>query len=429
MSRLHWCILLLITAGFAVGAPLWADDEEAAEPVIVASVVEREVATGQMFVGTVMPIRTSVVGSAVDGRVIEFLVDEGDAVKKGGPLARLRTETLEIQLSSAQAELQLRREELAELKNGSRPEEIAQVRAGVAGATSRRDYAKSRYERLQSLFDRGGVTDDQLQESYSAVVQTEQAYLVSKAALDLAVLGPRVERIAQAEARVAVQREQVRLIQDQIARHTILAPFDGYVTAEHTEVGQWVERGASIVEVVQLDVVEIRASVLASHAAHLKRNTTARVEVPAMPNELFTGQVVRIVPQADVRSRTFPVKLRVENRPGKSGPLLKAGMLARVELPTGEPERMMLVSKDAVVLAGPEPVDYPVVYVVDAIAGRDSKAVVRAVPVELGVADGTLIQAKGNLRVNQQVVVRGNERLQTGQTVLPTGTLNTKETN
>ncbi|MDG1873446.1 MAG: hypothetical protein P8J27_06020, partial [Mariniblastus sp.] len=48
------------------------------KPVAVASVLEAEVRSGQTVVGTVKPLRTSRIGSALDGRVLEFLVDEGE---------------------------------------------------------------------------------------------------------------------------------------------------------------------------------------------------------------------------------------------------------------------------------------------------------------------------------------------------------------
>ena len=54
----------------------------------------QSVAAGQEFVGTVVPARTAIVGSAVDGRVIEFPINEGDRVEAGDTLARLLTETV-----------------------------------------------------------------------------------------------------------------------------------------------------------------------------------------------------------------------------------------------------------------------------------------------------------------------------------------------
>jgi hypothetical protein len=73
----------------------------------------------------------------------------------------------------------------------------------------------------------------------------------------------------------------------------------------------------------------------------------------------------------------------------------------------------MLVAKDALVLGGPQ----PVVFAVD-LAGPDAKqGKARSVVVQLGVAEGNMIQVRGDLQPDQLVVVQGNERLRPGQDV------------
>ena len=83
-------------------------------------------------------------------------------------------------------------------------------------------------------------------------------------------------------------------------------------------------------------------------------------------------------------------------------------MLARVELPVGQAKKMLMAPKDAVVLNA----NKRTVFVVD----PDSK-VVSEVAVELGVSNGDLIEVSGALKAGQQVVIRGNERLRSGQSV------------
>src|SRR5262245_53536230 len=96
-------------------------------PVFVESLKQEDVSEGHSFVGTLKPLRKSVVGSAAAGRVEEFLVNEGDAVKKGQPIARLRTGIIQAEVDAAKGELAAREAELEELKNGARPEELEQA--------------------------------------------------------------------------------------------------------------------------------------------------------------------------------------------------------------------------------------------------------------------------------------------------------------
>lgn len=404
--------ILAVLLALLIGEAARAQNPPA--PVSVAKVIERTVSSSQRFVGTLQPVRSSTVGSAVDGRVSEYPINEGDRVTKGQALCKLRTQTIQIELEAARAELQLRRQELAELNNGSRPEEIQQAEARMAAAGALLKYRKARLERTQALFERQNISEEELDEAVSAAQQAEQNSLVTKAAFSLVVAGPRKERIAQARARFAKQAEEVRRIEDRLAKYTIVAPFDGYIVTEHTEIGQWVKQGDPVAEVIELDQVDVEVTVLENYIPYVRVGAEANVEIGAHSDKLFTGHVVLIVPRADLRSRSFPVKIRLENRSVDGEPLLKAGMFAHVTLPVGDPTKAKLVPKDALVLGGPT----PVVYVVDFAGENPRQGTVRLVPVQLGVASEGLIQIKGDVKVGQSVVVQGNERLRPGQGVI-----------
>ena len=156
----------------------------------------------------------------------------------------------------------------------------------------------------------------------------------------------------------------------------------------------------------------VRAAQYANQLARklAKPATIFLVAVDAAP---FPGVVTRIVPTADVSTRTYPVYVRLANRIDPDGPLLMGGMLARIELPTGTLAEARLVPKDALVLNRGR----RQVFVVDRAAGSAQHGRVRAVDVTLGVAVGQLMQVEGSLQAGEVVVVRGNERLSEGQPV------------
>lgn len=379
--------------------------------VAVSPVVEREVAASQAVVGTVMPLRMATIGSAVDGRVIEFPLNEGDRVERGGILAQLLTDTVQLDLAAAEAQLELRQQELAELKNGTRPGELEQAKARMTSAQARWQYAQARRARADKVGE--AMSDEEREEMSALAIEGEQAYLDAKAAYQLAVEGPRKEQIAQAAAQVAMQQATVDLLKYHLKKHTVTSRFAGYVTAEHTEVGQWLKQGDPVAEVAALDEVEVVAQVVEQYVTHVRAGMTVSVEIPSIPGQLFAGVVSAVVPQADVQARTFPVKIRVKNQITEDQPLVKPGMYARVLLPTGNKQMAIVVSKDALVLGGPQ----PVVFVVDA-APNAKQGKTRPVNVKLGVAEGNMIQVTGGLEAGQLVVVQGNERLRPGQDVL-----------
>lgn len=202
-----------------------------------------------------------------------------------------------------------------------------------------------------------------------------------------------------------MQEATVARLKDQRTKHTIFSRFDGYVTAEHTEIGQWVKQGDPVADVAALDDVEIVAYVVEQHVPHVRVGGQVIVEVPALPGQNFAGTVTEIVPQADVQARTFPVKVRVKNVVNDDVPLLKSGMYARVVLPTGGRRMATLVPKDALVLGG----QTPMIFVVETADGKQGTA--SPVSVQIGVAEGKMIQVIGQVQPGQLVVVQGNERL------------------
>ena len=401
-----------VVACLALSMPAFAQPGGGPKPVVATAVVQKDVSTGVTLVGSVRPLRTSVVGSAVDGRVLEYPIRQGQRVKTGDTLAQLRTGTIELELAVAQAELDLRKSELDEMKNGSRPEEKAQALALLHEAEAVRDLATERVGMKESLYKRRAISDDEWLDTKSAEVVAQKKYESVKASYDLVMAGPRAERVAQAAARMKGQAEAVEKLSDQIKLHTIRAPFDGYITVESAQVGRWVLKGDPVAEVVLLDEVEIEVNVPEDVVAGLTLGAECRVAVSALPDMVFTGPIAFITPQANAKSRTFPVMITVKNTIVDGVPVLKSNMFARATLPVGKPAPGLLVPKDSIVLGGPMG---PMVYVVDTADGKTGK--VRPAPVQLGVADGGNLAVTGPLKPGELVVTQGNERLFPGTEV------------
>jgi RND family efflux transporter MFP subunit len=383
-------------------------------PKVFVEAVRRDtISEPRTFVGTVKPLRKSLVGSAAAGRVEEYLINEGDFVQKGQPIAHLRRGIIAAERKAAEAELKVRQAELAELET-SFQDEIAQAQAKLRLAKAMEVYRKARRDRTLRI--ETSVSKEQLDEDIALAVQAEAAVQEAEAALRLLEKGPREQKNEQARARVEVQTAEVERLTEQFDRHTMYAPFDGYVSAEHAEVGQWVMQGDPVAEIIELAQVDVEIAVLEDYVGRLGTSVRGTVEIPALKPRIFEGTIAVINPQADPRARTFPVKVRVENEfaEGTSDPLIKAGMFARVTLPVGEPAEVALVPKDAVVLGEAA----PFVYVVQKDA--EGKWRTRKAAVTLGVTRGLWISVSGSdLKEGDQVVVEGNERLRPMQEVRP----------
>lgn len=396
--------------------------------VVVSQVVGVKQASSETFIGTVMPIRKSVVGSAVGGRVAEVFVEEGqhvgigsetsefDGSPLGDPIVRLRTTTLDMEIEAARVELKLRQLAAEELKI-SLPNDIEKAASDVAEITSRLTYTRSDFERHQQLFQTKGVSEKEMQEAASTFY-SQSELLVSANATLRKLQSTQQLRLDQADADVRNQEAEIRRLLELKENYTVRAPFDGYVVSKLAEMGQWVAPGQAVAELVQLDPIELVVNVpqssiqtvqsLLDRQGQTSQKSPVQVSIDSI-DQLFEGELTQIVPQADLRSRAFPVKVRLTNPKLGDRHLIKAGMLGKASFLVGDEAEIMMVKKDALVL-GPQIVVF--VAVTDPAA---NKTVAKPVNVTVGGAVGEWIQVTGLLHNGDKVVVQGNERLLPGQ--------------
>jgi RND family efflux transporter MFP subunit len=168
-------------------------------------------------------------------------------------------------------------------------------------------------------------------------------------------------------------------------------------------MGEWLDVGGPVVELVALDELEVRVEVPERHYSSLSPGAPAQVTFESLPGLEVKGKVSAIVPRAETQARTFPVKVRIPGGGGRIG----VGMLAQVAMPAGESYRATVIPKDAVVSQGREKVVYLL----------NGDGTVSPVPVETGAGVGVWVAVNGGIQAGQKVITRGNERLFPGQSV------------
>ena len=190
-----------------------------------------------------------------------------------------------------------------------------------------------------------------------------------------------------------------------LAKTKIRSPLTGFVTQEWVEVGQWLTKGGRVAEVIELDRVLVQAPIAERRISLVRVGDEARVVIDALGGRTFTGRVRGVIPQADPKSRTFPVEVEIKNTKFYD---LKAGMFRPPEprIRKSGP-RMVLVPKDALILRARG----PSVFVF-------GKGRVREVSFKQGRSVDSFVEVPaGVLRAGMQVVVKGNENLRAGMPV------------
>lgn len=342
----------LLTAVFVLlqaAGPLFSQ-QPPPSPVGYTEAREYDVQSLVRLPGSVEAPTISTVASEGEGLVVQFPIRLGDRLEQGQLLVEIRTENLELRLEASSADLR--------------------------EAEARQNLAERNLSRAKELFDSQIFSQQELDQSQFEFNAWEG----------------RIERL----------RAEIKQIEDDIARSTIHAPFDGIVVSRQTEVGEWLGAGDPILDLMAVDNLQISVDVPERYYSSLKIGRRVSAAFEALGGWNTTAVVEKIIPRADMESRTFPVKLKFTNPNGRAAP----GMLVEVSFPAGSRGRATIVPKDAVVRQGAQ----DVVYVIQ-------NGTANAVPVETGAGVQSWIAVRGAVRPGQQVITRGNERLQAGQPV------------
>lgn len=200
-----------------------------------------------------------------------------------------------------------------------------------------------------------------------------------------------------AKADLAQAKAQLAQAQQRLAYTQIKAPFDGVVTKRLSQLGEVVGSDTGIVQLVETVNLEVTAQVPLTVYQYLALGNKLEVK-----SALGTTQakIRAVVPVADTRSHLMELRLSlIDNQ-------WPVGLSVRVAVPKGASQSLLVVPRDAIVLR------------------REGNAVFRInedkaerVPVDLGIASGSVIAISGNVNVGDKVVIRGAERLQPGQKV------------
>lgn len=317
-----------------------------------AAVVVSEVKTGFVapeaeFVGTVFYLEVSDIAAEVNGRIEVVSFEEGQRIKAGHVLVRLNADLLEKNLKGMKASYE---QVLSELEK-----------------------ARSDFQRIESLYQRQVVP--------------EQAYDENRF------------KVKSLEKKAESLKAEVERLEIELQKKVIKAPFDGVVIKKHVDRGEWLSPGSGVATLARDEIVDIVVEVPEEITRFIRSGVEVQVKAGGKETR---AKIFALIPRGDIATRTFPVKVRMNNSLS-----LVEGMEARVVLPTNDRRRSLMVPRDAVLnLFGQ--------YVVFTIV--DSKA--NLIPVKVIGYQGNRVGVEAErLAEKMSVVIKGNERLRDGQRV------------
>ncbi|MEE8332231.1 MAG: efflux RND transporter periplasmic adaptor subunit [Alphaproteobacteria bacterium] len=332
--------------------------------VLVNPVTRGEAVETISVYGRLVARQTGVVASRIRGAVETVRVEIGDRVNKGDVLV-----TLVADMMSAERAL--------------KAAEVKEIEAGIRRAGAQFALAAQELERLERLRRSAAFSVARYQDKLRDVERSRSA-------------------LAETRAKAEQARAELRMADINMKYTKIRAPFDGVVTRRHAEVGNYLNVGARVVNMVNDSALEVEAEIPSTRLGGLAIG--AAVTVKPETRSPFTATVRAIVPEENPLARTRTVRFVPQFPPGEVK--VAANESVRLEIPASAPRLVVTVSKDGVMQRRGD----TVVFVVE-----DGKA--RMQPITLGQAFGARFEVLTGLKPGDQVVVRGNERLRGGQKV------------
>ncbi|WP_040696988.1 efflux RND transporter periplasmic adaptor subunit [Nodosilinea nodulosa] len=301
--------------------------------------------------GTVKPVQTVNLSPENAGILEQLYVEQGDRVEQGQLIARMRNRDTAAQVDQNQAAVAEAEAALADLRQGSRPDEIDQAkatveanRAQVRDAQARLDLATSDLARRQSLFERGAIAATDLdaarreqRSAQAALAQAQARVTESQRRVDELRNQPRPEEIAQAEARLTQARAQLEGAQVRQDENFIRAPFGGIVTQKFATEGAFVTPTTSASElssatstaiVALAQDLEVLAEVPEADISRIEPAQAVEVVADAFPDQTFKGRVKLVAPEAIERQNVTLFQVRIELLDGKD--ILRSNMNVNV---------------------------------------------------------------------------------------------------
>jgi RND family efflux transporter MFP subunit len=323
--------------------------------------------------GYVVAQRKASVASKVTGLLVSISVEEGSRVKKGQIIAQLESDDVMAAKKQAEANLNVARFNLEQAK------------------VELQDATRS-FNRNKELLARDFVS----QAEYDA---SEARYKRAIAAVDAA------------EAAVKASEALLRAAEVSVEYTLIRAPFDAVVLTKNADAGDIVtpigaaaEAKAAVVTIADMDSLQVEVDVSESNIGVVKMGQPCEIQLDALPESRFRGEVHMVVPTADRTKATVMVKVRFIEKDSRILPEMsaKVAFLSRpVKLEEQKP--LTVINPHALVNRKSKNIAYVV---------KDNRVV--EAPVTVGNRLGDMLEVLGGVKAGDRVVVVTPEKLKDG---------------
>jgi HlyD family secretion protein len=249
-------------------------------------------------------------GAPQAGWIESVEVERGAQVMAGTRLFTLESEQQRAAVREAEGRLATAEAQLADLKLGRRPEEIAQIEANLSEAKAGLSYAEQDLRRQRMLARADVAAQARLDLARSAALEAQARVAAMEAQLAAARLPARTDQIVAAEATVASARAALAQAAWLLDQRTIRAPADALVEDTVRKAGEWVSAGGTVISLLPAGNVKVRFFVPEPALPAVRTGQRVVLHCDGCPADI-TATIRYVAPQAEF---TPPVIYSVDSR-------------------------------------------------------------------------------------------------------------------
>lgn len=283
------------------------------------------------------------VNSRVQGYIKEIRFDEFTEVKKGDTLVIIDDADMRLNVARAAADYQnaLAGRQVADRSVGVASANVGVTEASIAEAKVVMDMSESDYERYKKLLEQDAVTRQQFDMARTDYEAKKARYemLARQRSASSSVVAETRQRISQNEAGIELAKSLLEMAELNLSYCVITAPCDGYTSRKEIQVGQLVQPGQTLLDVVDAADVWVTANYKETQLKHIHPGSKVDIKVDAIPGAVFDGVVASI-------SKATGASLSVMPQDNSAGNFVKVRQRVpvRIEFVTGNnPENMQLL--------------------------------------------------------------------------------------
>jgi membrane fusion protein (multidrug efflux system) len=326
-------------------------------PAVVLAIAGYIYLTAGRFVSTdnaYVQADHATIAPQISGRVVEVLVHDNQPVKAGDVLFRIDSQPLEIAMARMQASVETVRSLLDAGRAGYRSAQADLTSAEEALRVNERQFERMKEMRAKGLVAQKDVDDAANNYANAKGKRDSDVAALAKAENILGGL-PKTKNEDLAGYKLAqAQYEQAKLDLDHA---TVRAPIDGVVGKVTLQPGDFLAMGQAAMPLVATRSLWVDANFKETDLTHVGVGQAATVEVDTYPGKKWTAHVASISPASGSEFsllpaqnatgnwvkivQRIPVRLAIDDNGSGSGPVLRAGMSANVEIDTGRQNSLL----------------------------------------------------------------------------------------